>query len=296
MVSLPNDGHGSRAAASVGVTLAERGCDAACRTRRLDSTDMRARHVPFGVAALAMAIVYLACGSEGAGNGPVAFGDAGDVATADAPRFDAPPEDDDAGDACATALCPSLSPTKADLDLPDGGVGWVAPGPAQPGACTSQEIASLAAAIAAHPVRDFGDVVAALSPSCARCATSVESSIDTSGPWRYLVTTPNRGTGFANPGACYAVASGSDACGAAAQYMQFCVDISCYTCLACSTGGACTASAVVRKECATTFGAALESECDGDGGLPALRAECDDPIAALTLLCGVPGVADAGGD
>jgi hypothetical protein len=138
-------------------------------------------------------------------------------------------------DAAALAdggVCPGVAPTFGDLEAAGG---WNPPGAIAIGACSQANITQFHNNFAT--ANTYNDLKAGLPTSCSACIFSTEAS----STWSFVVTDAAGVNGFFNYGACYARAQfGSNACGKAVQYSEFCINSSCAECATTADNTACT--------------------------------------------------------
>jgi hypothetical protein len=186
--------------------------------------------------------------------------------------------------------CPGPAPTKADLE---GSGGWKPPPPASATACTSADITKFEANFKDPALATYEDLLKGLPAACGACILGKEGGAT----WPFIVvddTDPK--LGFFNYGACYARApNGSDACGKAVQYTEFCINASCSDCDETASAD-CQSSDVTQTACSTNFGADIQAGCGTDQAkVKALDDACGKATLAVGVLCGGGGATDAGG-
>jgi hypothetical protein len=102
-----------------------------------------------------------------------------------------------------------------------------------------------------------------------------------------------------NYGACYArAADGSDACGKAVQYSEFCLKGSCADCVSAMESSACESDTATQTGCAS-FSSDAHMACGTDPAkLKALDDACGSAVRAVAVLCGssadTPDAGDGG--
>jgi hypothetical protein len=206
-------------------------------------------------------------GGNGAGDAAV---DVGLTDAATLPRRDGGPDG---------GLCPGAAPTVADLDA-DGG--WKAPPAKAIGACSPANITTFQGNFST--AQSYNDLKAGLPATCVSCIFSVE----TAATWKFVVTDATGDLGFFNYGACYARATyGSNACGKAIQYNEFCIDNSCADCSSSSATSACKSDSQTESQCAANFASGVQAGCGTNtANLQALDASCGSATKAVNILCG----------
>jgi hypothetical protein len=186
--------------------------------------------------------------------------------------------------------CPGPPTTKADLDQADGAPGWSPPQPRQTTACSPADIQRFSTNASTPSLASWNDVVDGLPASCAQCLLSRE----TDASWQLIVADATGKNGFVNWGACYADAPhGSIGCGQAAQYLEFCLDISCLGCATQADVDACKTSKAVTNGCDGAFGPFLESSCPQEYAQE-LSDQCGQLTNAAAMLCGDGTLPDGG--
>mgnify|MGYP000969846346 CR=1 FL=1 len=203
---------------------------------------------------------------------------------------------DAAPDADAGACPDPTVVTSADID---GEIGWKPPN-AVPSACSSADIAKLAAILDDESSKSWDDLFAKLSSAglpaaCLSCAVS-----DSTAPkWGPIVKLAS-GAGLFNYGACFANQT-SDACGKAVEYTNVCINNACADCASDASYQTCTGSKGTDTACAgptkdeqaacSAFAADINSESS------ALSKACNNIVNAVTKLCsgGAPSDSDDGG-
>ena len=199
-----------------------------------------------------------------------------------------PGDDSGGGGDDGSQSCPGAAPTKADLDNPDGAPGWNPPKPRNTTACSVSDISAFGANLNNQNLTSWDDLVKGLPTTCAQCILSRESDAH----WQLVVADATGANGFVNWGACYAVAPhGSNACGQAVQYLNFCTDISCNSCPD-AQFQSCTQAKATTSACDANFGQALTSSCDQTNA-QALDDACGSAVNAASVLCGT-GLPDGG--
>jgi hypothetical protein len=170
-------------------------------------------------------------------------------------------------------VCPGAPPTFADLEASGG---WKAPpAAATVGACSPANITQFQTNLGT--AQTYNDLKTSLPAGCVSCIFSLE----TSATWSFVVTDAAGTNGFMNYGACYARATtGTDACGKAIQYNDFCLSSSCSACATDPEYATCTGG----KQCDANFGAAITSGCPANPA--ALDAACATSDKAINVLCG----------
>jgi hypothetical protein len=175
--------------------------------------------------------------------------------------------------------CPGPPPTFADLEASGG---WKPPGAVMVGACSAADITQFGNNFGA--AKTYDDLKAGLPASCTACIFSVEASAT----WGFTVTDGTGQFGFFNYGACFARAQfGSDACGKAVQYSEFCINRSCSGCGSPSAASACQRDTATQQACSANFAAAIQAGCGTDQAkLKALDDACGKATLAANVLCG----------
>lgn len=227
------------------------------------------------------AILAVALGSGGCSS------TAEPAATADAATDAKPGKDGAADTGTPEETCPSPAPTKADLDQSGG---WKPP-PAKQSVCSPADIAAFDANFA--NAETYNDLIKGLPAACGACILNKEADAT----WNFIVTDDKGELGFINYGACYArAAGGSDACGKAVQYIEFCYGSSCADCASESETEACEADDATSAACSANFDADVGAGCGTDAAkLKALDDACGKASLAAAVLCGGGGTpADAG--
>ncbi len=187
-------------------------------------------------------------------------------------------------DGSAGGSCPGAAPTKADLD---GSGGWKPPAAANTTACSVADIASFKANFT--NAQAYSDLVKGLPAGCASCLMGKEGDAT----WPVIVTDDTGQKGFINFGACYAFKSGSQACGQAVQYQEFCVNISCGGC-ADADVSSCLQDKGTLDACDANFGADIQANCPKDATqAKALDDACGNIINGAAYLCST-GPVDGG--
>jgi hypothetical protein len=191
------------------------------------------------------------------------------------------PDGDVAGD------CPGAAPTKADLDQSGG---WKPP-PAKQTVCSAADITAFEANF--KGATKYSDLIKGLPAACGSCIMGKEDDAT----WNFVVTDAAGDLGFFNYGACYArAAGGSDACGKAVQYSEFCINASCNGCASASESSACQQDTATQTACSTNFAADIQAGCGTDQAkLKALDDACGKATLAVGVLCGGGVVVDSGG-
>jgi hypothetical protein len=194
----------------------------------------------------------------------------------------------DGGDSGATTeSCPGAAPTKADLDQSGG---WKPP-PAKQNVCSAADITAFEANF--KGAANYSDLIKGLPAACGSCILGKEADAT----WNFVVTDDKGELGFFNYGACYArAAGGSDACGKAVQYSEFCINASCSDCASASESSACQSDTATQTACSTNFAADIQAGCGTDQAkLKALDDACGKATLAVGVLCGGGTVVDSGG-
>jgi hypothetical protein len=175
------------------------------------------------------------------------------------------------------SMCPGTAPTVADLDAAGG---WNPPPPLNRTACSLANITTFQNNFST--ALTWNDLVKNLPTTCAQCLLSKESDTQ----WKLIVTDATGQAGFLNYGACYARAPyGSDACGKAVQYDEFCLSVSCSSCPDAQYSSCLSASSTVSA-CTANFSAAIQTGCGTDAAkLQALDASCGSAASAAKVLC-----------
>jgi hypothetical protein len=183
--------------------------------------------------------------------------------------------------------CPGTAPTKADLDQSGG---WKPP-PAAQTVCSAADITAFEANF--KGAQNYSDLVKGLPAACSSCIMGKEADAT----WAFVVTDDKGELGFFNYGSCYARApGGSDACGKAVQYSEFCINASCSDCASTSESTACQSDTATQTACSTNFAADIQSGCGTDQAkLKTLDDACGKATLAVAVLCGGGAPADAGG-
>ena len=186
-----------------------------------------------------------------------------------------------------TAACPGTAPTKADLDQSGG---WKPP-PAKQTVCSAADITAFEANF--KGAQNYSDLIKGLPAACGSCILGKEADAT----WAFVVTDDKGELGFFNYGACYArAAGGSDACGKAVQYSEFCINSSCSGCASASESSACQKDTATQQACSANFAADVQAGCGSDQAkLKALDDACGKATLAVGVLCGGGTVADSGG-
>ncbi|MDB4996101.1 MAG: hypothetical protein JWM74_3533, partial [Myxococcaceae bacterium] len=114
----------------------------------------------------------------------------------------------------------------------------------------------------------------------------------------FVVTDDKGELGFFNYGACYArAAGGSDACGKAVQYSEFCIRASCAECADATESAACESDASAQTACSALYAGDVQTGCGADQAkLKALDDACGTPAHAVGVLCGSGADTADGGD
>ncbi len=187
----------------------------------------------------------------------------------------------------ATAACPGDAPTKADLDQSGG---WKPP-PAVQNVCAAADITAFEANF--KGANTYTDLIKGLPAACGSCILGKEADAT----WNFVVTDDKGELGFFNYGACYArAAGGSDACGKAVQYSEFCINSSCSECEDATSNSACQSDTATQTACSANFAADVQAGCGSDQAkLKALDDACGKATLAVAVLCGGGSPADAGG-
>jgi hypothetical protein len=174
--------------------------------------------------------------------------------------------------------CPGAAPTKADLDQSGG---WKAPPQVQQ-VCTAADITAFEANF--KGATKFSDLIKGIPAACGSCILGKEDDAT----WNFVVTDAAGDLGFFNYGACYArAAGGSEACGKAVQYGEFCINSSCNGCASAEDNTACRADEATQTACSANFQADLQAGCGTDTAkLKALDTACSKPTLAVGVLCG----------
>jgi hypothetical protein len=167
-------------------------------------------------------------------------------------------------------------PSKAALDLNPG---WKPP-PAVQTVCSTSDVVAFESNF--KNATTYADLVNGLPAACASCILGPQ----TNATWGFIVTQGT--TGFFNYGACYARATnGSDACGKAVQYSEFCINVSCSGCMSASEKSACQSDTATRSACDAKFQADIQSGCGTNTAtLMALDNACGKATNAVKVLCG----------
>ena len=247
---------------------------------------MRFRFVGL-VAVLAVAFVAAPACSSSSSDDTATGGDAG--SGSDARRADSGgPIGDDASAGDAPADCPAAAPTKADIDLPDGAPDWNPPLPVQRTACSPADITAFQNNFTGSST--FDDLVKGLPTACAQCILSRQSDAN----WQFIVTDSTGTKGFFNFGACYALAPhGSNECGKAVQYEQFCLNVSCHACPTAQFED-CTHAKATETACQASFGQDVTTACAPNATVAQeLDRACGSAANAVAVLCG-NGLPDGG--
>jgi hypothetical protein len=193
----------------------------------------------------------------------------------------------DASTAMPAPTVPSQTSCPGAVDL-SAVPAWKVPSPVAPGACSTNDLAILAAQIENSNTTWTAVYDAIPSASCRGCVFSKRDDPN----WQVAVWDPDMASGiaFVNYGACFALApGGSDACGAAIQDDQFCVEAACAQ--TCTDQQGCVSEASMGV-CAAQDGA-ITTSCGTQ--LTQLNAACGQFIDAVKLVCG-GGAPDAAGD
>ena len=182
--------------------------------------------------------------------------------------------------------CPGDAPTAADLDQAGG---WKPPPAVNKTACSANDLKTFESNFTG--AQTYSDLVKGLPTGCQTCILSKE----TDAAWTFIVTDATGQQGFFNYGACYArAAGGSEACGKAVQYDEFCLNVSCSDCSD-TEFTSCVKSKATQQACTANFGAAIQSGCSSDQTvLQKLDDACSSATNAVAVLCST-GPADAGG-
>jgi hypothetical protein len=139
----------------------------------------------------------------------------------------------------------------------------------------------------------YSDLIKGLPAGCGSCILSKEADAI----WTFVVTDDKGELGFFNYGACYArAAGGSDACGKAVQYSEFCIRTSCSDCADAAESAACESDTATQTGCATLYAGDVQTGCGTEQAkLKALDDACGTPVRAVGVLCGSgEDAADAG--
>jgi hypothetical protein len=158
-------------------------------------------------------------------------------------------------------------------------------------ACSASDLAAFATNFTGATA--YSDLIKGLPAACASCILGKESDAT----WSFVVTDGAGQVGFLNYGACYARATGgSDACGKAVQYSEFCTSASCADCASAAESMACESDTATQTGCAAQFGSDIQTTCGTDQAkLKALDDACGTATHAAGVLCGGgDGEADAG--
>jgi hypothetical protein len=169
---------------------------------------------------------------------------------------------------------------KADLDQTGG---WKPP-PAAQKVCSASDIAAFEARFKSRKGgASYSDLIKGLPAACGSCILGKEADAT----WAFVVTDDKGELGFLNYGACYArAAGGSDACGKAVQYNNFCIFASCADCGPSSDASTCESSASTLAACSNNFAADIAADCGDQAKLQALDDACSEPSLAVGVLCG----------
>jgi hypothetical protein len=188
------------------------------------------------------------------------------------PKVDAAPLSDG-------GVCPGVAPTFTDLE---GAGGWNPPGAVQIGACSPANITQFHNNFAT--ANTYNDLKTGLPASCSACIFSTETSTN----WSFVVTDATGTNGFFNYGACYARAQfGSNACGKAVQYSEFCINSSCAECTTDTANAACTKGTQAQQACSNNFAGQVQAGCGtNQTQLQALDTSCGVAVDAVDVLCG----------
>jgi hypothetical protein len=176
-------------------------------------------------------------------------------------------------------VCPGVAPTFTDLE---GAGGWNPPGAVQIGACSQANITQFHNNFAT--ANTYNDLKTGLPASCSACIFSTETSAN----WSFVVTDATGTNGFFNYGACYARAQfGSNACGKAVQYSEFCINSSCAECATDTANSACTQGTQAQQACSANFAGQIQAGCGtNQTQLQALDTSCETAVKSVNVLCG----------
>ncbi len=175
--------------------------------------------------------------------------------------------------------CPGVAPTFTELETAGG---WNPPGAVAVGACSQANITQFENNFAT--AQTYNDLKTGLPTSCSACIFSTE----TSSTWSFVVTDATGTNGFFNYGACYARAQfGSNACGKAVQYSEFCLNSSCADCDTTADRSACTSGNQAQTACSANFAGQVQAGCGtNQTQLAALDTACGKATKAVNVLCG----------
>lgn len=212
---------------------------------------------------------------------PSATPDASQDVRSERPRVDAEPEED-------AGQCPLNEALTADDLLAKPGY---KPGKAQPGACTTTELAQFEKNLDDTNIKTWKDLGNQLGTTCADCIITSTAKDN----WGPVVYTEESGgdRGFYNFGACFGVVEGNDLCGQSVQLLEFCLDAACDTCAETAADReACIDKAADTSGMCAAFVETLQNECKQ---LTTSGKKCNAIADAAAAICGAP-LTDGGAD